>query len=60
MNALNSCELTAAVTAIANTIARKLTENELTMLGTVLTQMGDTLLTIATHRGICDPHNAHP
>ena len=31
----------------------KLTEDELNLLGVILTQLGDTLLTIATHRSIC-------
>ena len=50
---VNSCELTASITAIANALARKLTEDEVTLLGTALTQLGDTLLTIATQRSIC-------
>lgn len=50
---MNPCELTASITAIANALACRLTEEELNLLGVVLTQLGDTLLTIATHRGIC-------
>ena len=50
---MNACELTASVTALANTLACRLTDSELNLLGTVLTQLGDTLLTIATHRSIC-------
>lgn len=50
---MNSCELTASITAIANALACKLTEDEVTLLGTALTQLGDTLLTIATQRSIC-------
>ena len=50
---MNPCELTAAVTAIANTLACRLTEEELNRLGVVLTQLGDTLMTIATYRGTC-------
>ncbi|MDY4036881.1 MAG: DUF6774 domain-containing protein [Candidatus Pseudoscilispira sp.] len=50
---VNSCELTASITAIANALACKLTEDEVTLLGTALTQLGDTLLTIATQRSIC-------
>ena len=52
--ALNGCNLTASITAIANTLACRLTEDELTLLGSVLTQLGDTLLTLATHRSICN------
>ena len=51
---MNSCELTASITAAANALACKLTEDELNLLGVTLTQLGDTLLTIATYRGICD------
>lgn len=50
---MNPCELTASITAIANALACRLTEEELNLLGVALTQLGDTLLTIATHRSIC-------
>ena len=50
---MNACELTASITAIANTLACSLTEEELNLLGVILTQLGDTILTIATHRSIC-------
>ncbi len=50
---MNSCELTASITAIANAIACKLTDDEINLLGVTLTQLGDTLLTIATQRNIC-------
>lgn len=50
---MNPCQLTASITAIANTLACQLTEDELNLLGVVLTQLGDTLLTIATQRNIC-------
>ena len=50
---MNGCALTASVTALANTLACSLTEEELNLLGVILTQLGDTLLTIATQRSIC-------
>ena len=50
---VNSCELTASITAIANALACKLTEDELNLLGVTLTQLADTLITIATQRSIC-------
>jgi hypothetical protein len=50
---MNPCELTATITAIANWLAYQLTEDELNLLGVSLTQLGDTLLTIATQRSIC-------
>ena len=50
---MNACELTASITALANTIACQFTVDELNVLGVVLTQLGDTLLTIAAHKEIC-------
>ena len=50
---MNGCALTASVTALANTLACNLTADELNLLGVILTQLGDTLLTIATQRSIC-------
>ena len=50
---MNACELTASITAIANWLARQLTQDELELLGVSLTQLGDTLLTIATQKSIC-------
>ena len=50
---MNSCTLTASVTALANTLACSLSDDDLTLLGVILTQLGDTLLTLATQRSIC-------
>ena len=51
---MNSCELTASITALANTIACNLNEKELTLLASVLVQLGDTLITIVTQRSLCE------
>ena len=51
---MNSCELTASVTAIANMFACKLNNEELTLLASLLVQLGDTLATIVTQRTICE------
>ena len=51
---MNACELTASITAIANGIACKLNNEELTLLASVLVQLGDTLVTISTQRSICE------
>ena len=51
---MNSCELTATVTALANGIACKLNDDELLLLASVLVQLGDTLVTIATQRSVCE------
>ena len=50
---MNPCELTASITALANTLACRLNNDELNLLWVVLTQLSDTLLTIAAHREIC-------
>ena len=50
---MNPCELTASVTALANALACRLSEEELTLLAVVLTQLGDTLAAIAAQRAIC-------
>lgn len=50
---MNPCELTASITAIANLLAQKLTSDELNLLGSILTQLADTLLTISAHRDLC-------
>ena len=50
---MNACELTATVTALANAIAASATVDELNLLGVTLTQLGDTLITIATQKSIC-------
>lgn len=51
---MNSCQLTTAVTALANTIACGKTADEINLIGVILTQLGDTLLTIGTCKSICE------
>lgn len=55
MVSLEPCTLTASITAIANALACGLSEDELALLAAVLTQLGDTLATIAAQRGLCAP-----
>ena len=50
---MNACELTASVTAIANMLACQFSAEELSLLGAVLTQLGDTLATIAAQKNLC-------
>lgn len=50
---MNAPELTAAVTALANAIACRLSADQINLLAAVLTQLGDTLATIATQRSLC-------
>ena len=51
---MNVCNLTAAVTALANSIACGLKAEEIALLSSVFMQLGDTLATIAAHRAICE------
>ena len=51
---MNSCELSASVTAVANAIACSFSNEELTLLAAVLVQLGDTLATVVTSRSICE------
>ena len=51
---MTACELTASITALANALACGLSGEEVVMLGAVLTQLGDTLQTIAAQRSLCD------
>jgi len=54
---MNPCELTAAVTAIANALACRLSDDELSLLAAVFTQLGDTLATILVQKELCDKFN---
>ena len=51
---MNSFEITAGITALANALACRLSVDEITLAAALLVQLGDTLATIATHRSICD------
>ena len=51
---MNSLEITSAVTALANAIACQLTNDEVILLASILVQLGDTLVTIATWRDLCE------
>lgn len=51
---MNPCEITASITAVANALACKLTADEISLLGAVLTQLGDTLATIAAQKSLCE------
>ena len=51
---MNSLELTSAVTALANALACRLTTSEISLLASILVQLGETLVTIATQRSLCE------
>ena len=51
---MNSLEVTSAVTALANAIACQLTNDEVILLASILVQLGDTLVTVATWKDLCE------
>ena len=51
---MNSCQITASITAIANAMSAKLDIEETALLAAFFVQLGDTLATIATHRTFCE------
>lgn len=52
---MNSLELTSLITAIANALACSLTTSEISLLASILVQLGDTLATIVAHHSLCEP-----
>lgn len=54
---MNSCEISAAVTAIANILFKKLNDDEIALLGAILVQLGDTLETMSVQKEICQNKN---
>ena len=50
---MNAPELTSVVTALANTIACKLSVDEMALLASIFVQLGDTLATIAAQKNLC-------
>ena len=49
---MNALATTSATTAIANAIASKLSLEEITLLASILVQLGDTLATIAAQKAL--------
>ena len=49
---IRSLELTAAVTALANALARGLSVTELALAAGIFVQLGDTIATIAAERAL--------
>ena len=49
---MSSCELVSFVSAVSCAIAKNATDDELSLLAAVFTQLGDSLATIAVSRSI--------
>ena len=52
MNTNRSLELTSAITALANVIARNLTLDQITLLASILVQLSDTLNTLVARESL--------
>ena len=50
---MTPCEMTTAITALANLLAARLSEEELGLLAAQLTQLGDTLAVLAACKAVC-------
>lgn len=50
---MNECELITFVSAVACTISKSCTEDEISLLSTIFNQLGDTLATILAKRALC-------
>ena len=50
---MNGNQLTASITALANALTCGMSVDKMNLLGVVLTQLGDTILTLATYKSIC-------
>lgn len=53
---MSPCELTTLVTALANVLSQKLTDEELEIFSAMTVQLGDTLETISAQRSICSSY----
>ena len=50
---MNSCEITAGVTALANCIAKNLGDSELALVAAAFVELGDKLALLSAHRQQC-------
>ena len=54
---MTSCELVTLISTLACAISEAYTEEEIEILSTILTQLGDTLTTILAHNSVCKGKN---
>ena len=54
---MNSCELVTYISSLACAISKTCSKEELPVLATILTQLGDTLETILAHEEACQKNN---
>lgn len=54
---MQSCELVAAISAIACAISKGKSPDEIALMASIFSQLGDTLATIAAQEALCAPTN---
>lgn len=54
---MNPCQLTMMISAIACCIAEEKSADEIGLMGSIFSQLGDTLATIAAQQALCSPEN---
>lgn len=52
---MQSCELIMYISSLACCIAKDRTDEEIALLGSIFSQLGDTLGTISAHKDFCCP-----
>lgn len=50
---MNSCNLAVTISVLACNIAKDKTADELSLLGSMFSQLGDTLTTISAQKALC-------
>ena len=54
---MQSCELVATISAIACAISKGKSPDEIALMATIFSQLGDTLATISAQEALCAPNN---
>ena len=58
VNTMQSCELVVSISALACSIAKDKSPEEIALISAFFSQLGDTLATIAAHEALCTPPDA--
>lgn len=56
---MQSCDLVITISALACNIAKDKTIEEIALLASIFTQLGDTLDTIAAQKAMCTPSDSN-
>ena len=56
---MNPCQFSVSLNALANVLGNSLGTEELAFLSSALVQLGDTLVTIASHKALLEAENTN-